>query len=120
LFNSTLFPGRAPQGHVALTVMLGGARQPELAGQPIEYQLHVVQKELASLLDVRGEPVFVRRNHWPRAIPQYQLDHDAHLDVIRAAEQRHAGLHIGGPVRDGIGLPACLSAGQRLARAALK
>ncbi|MBC8012110.1 MAG: FAD-dependent oxidoreductase, partial [Burkholderiales bacterium] len=119
LFNSTLFPGRAPAGHVALTVMLGGARHPELAGQPIEYQLPVVQQELADLLGVRGEPVIVRRTHWPRAIPQYQLDHDAHLDVIRAAEHRHPGLHIGGPVRDGIGLPACLAAGQRLAQAAL-
>lgn len=119
LFNSTLFPGRAPDGHVALTVMLGGARRPELAGQPIEYQLPVVKRELAELLGARCEPVFVRRTHWPRAIPQYQLHHDAHLDVIRAAEQRLPGLHIGGPVRDGIGLPSCLKAGERLARAVL-
>ncbi len=119
LFSSTLFPGRAPEGHVALTVMLGGARRPELAGRPLEYQLPLVQKELASLLGVRGEPVFVRRTHWPHAIPQYQLDHDTHLHVIAAAEHRHRGLHIGGSVRDGIGLPACLTAGRRLARAAL-
>ena len=31
LFNSTLFPGRAPAGQVLLTVFVGGARQPELA-----------------------------------------------------------------------------------------
>ena len=119
LFSSTLFPGRAPEGHVALTVMLGGARRPELAGQPVGYQLPLVQKELATLLGVRSEPVFVRRTHWPRAIPQYQLNHDTHLHVITAAEHRHRGLHIGGPVRDGIGLPACLAAGRRLARAVL-
>ncbi len=119
LFNSTLFPGRAPEGHVALTVMLGGARRPALAALPIEEQLPLVQRELRELLGVRAEPVFVRRTHWPRAIPQYQLDHDAHLEVLRAAEQRHPGLHIGGGVRDGIGLPACLKAGQRLAEAAL-
>ncbi|MCU0792305.1 MAG: protoporphyrinogen oxidase [Opitutaceae bacterium] len=120
LFNSTLFPARAPEGHVALTVMVGGARHRELAGQPIEAQLPVVQRELATLLGVRGDPVFAQRTHWTHAIPQYQLGHDAHLEVLRAAEERHPGLHIGGPLRDGIGLPACLSAGQRLARAALE
>lgn len=117
LFNSTLFPGRAPAGHVGLTVMLGGARHADMARHPIEYQLPIVQRELASLLGVRGEPVFVRRTHWPRAIPQYQLQHDVHLEVIAAAEKRLPGLHIGGSVRDGIGLPACLKAGRRLAMA---
>ena len=29
LFSSTLFPGRAPAGHVALTVFAGGMRQPD-------------------------------------------------------------------------------------------
>jgi protoporphyrinogen oxidase len=119
LFNSTLFPGRAPDGHVALTVIVGGARHGELARRPLDQQLPVVLEELAQILGVRGEPVFMRRSFWPHAIPQYQLNHDAHLEVIAAAEQRHAGLFIGGPVRDGIGMPACLKAGERLAEAAL-
>ena len=119
LFNSTLFPRRAPDGHVALTVMIGGARHGELARQPLEQQLPVVLRELGEILGARGEPVFVRRTLWPRAIPQYQLNHDAHLEVISAAEHRHTGLFIGGPVRDGIGLPACIAAGRRLAREAL-
>jgi oxygen-dependent protoporphyrinogen oxidase len=119
LFNSTLFPARAPEGHVALTVMLGGARHGDLAHHPLDLQLPVVRRELGEILGVSGDPVFVRRTLWPRAIPQYQLNHDAHLQVIAAAEHRHPGLLIGGPVRDGIGLPACLAAGDRLARAAL-
>ncbi|MEO0055866.1 MAG: hypothetical protein RLZZ50_1813 [Verrucomicrobiota bacterium] len=119
LFNSTLFPGRTPESHVAMTVMIGGARHGDLALHPLDYQLPLVQRELAELLGVSADPVFVRRTVWPRAIPQYLLNHDAHLDVIAAAESRHPGLHIGGPVRDGIGLPACLAAGERLARAAL-
>lgn len=119
LFNSTLFSGRAPEGHVALTVMLGGARHGDLARHPLEYQLPIVLGQLAELLGVHGKPVFLHRTVWPRAIPQYQLNHDSHLEVIAAAEHRHPGLFIGGPVRDGIGLPACLAAGERLARAAL-
>ena len=30
LFSSTLFPHRAPDGHVALTIFAGGMRQPEI------------------------------------------------------------------------------------------
>ncbi len=119
LFNSTLFPDRAPVGHVALTVLLGGMRRPELARLPLEAQMPIVQRELAALLGARGNPVFVRRAHWTHAIPQYQIGHDSHRDVMAAAEHRNPGLHIGGPLRDGIGLPACLAAGERLARAAL-
>jgi len=118
LFNSTLFPGRAPVNHVALTVMVGGARHGDLARRPLEQQLPVVLRELDEILGAKGAPVFTRRSFWPRAIPQYQLNHDSHLEVVSAAEQRHEGLFIGGPVRDGIGLPACLAAGERLARAA--
>jgi len=118
LFNSTLFPGRAPAGHVALTVMLGGVRQPDLARHPLEYQLPIAEKALATLLGTRRQPVFVQRSHWPRAIPQYQMTHDTYLEVIAAAEKRLPGLHIGGPVRDGISLPSCLAAGERLAAAA--
>ncbi|MCX6937796.1 MAG: protoporphyrinogen oxidase [Verrucomicrobia bacterium] len=119
LFNSTLFPGRAPAGHIALTVMLGGLRNRELAAHPVEYQLPIIQRELAALLGVKGQPVFMARSHWPRAIPQYQLQHDSHLEVIHSAEKRFTGLHIGGPVCDGIGLPACVAAGERLARTVL-
>jgi oxygen-dependent protoporphyrinogen oxidase len=119
LFNSTLFPGRAPEGHVALTVMLGGARQPRFAAMSLEEQLPVLRRELGTLLGVRSEPVFVRRTVWPQAIPQYQLGHEQHLATLDEVERSHPGLHIGGPLRDGIGLPACIAAGERLARIAI-
>jgi len=115
LFNSTLFPGRAPEGHVALTVMIGGTRQPELARLPLEKLLPLVQAELVRILGVRDQPVFIRRTAWPRAIPQYKLDHDHHLAVLIAAESRNPGLFIGGTVRDGISMPNCLASGAKLA-----
>ena len=115
LFSSTLFPGRAPPDHVALTVMVGGTRRPDVARLPREKLLPLIQTELASLLGVRGDPVFVRSTAWPRAIPQYKLDHDNHLAVLAAAEARHPGLFIGGTVRDGISMTNCLAAGAKLA-----
>lgn len=119
LFSSSLFPGRAPNGHVALTVMAGGARQPELARLPAEKLLAAVDRDLRELLGVNGAPVFQRHNFWPRAIPQYNLGYERFLDEMSACERAHPGFFIGGQARDGIALPACLAAGEKLAFRAL-
>jgi protoporphyrinogen/coproporphyrinogen III oxidase len=118
LFSSTLFPDRAPDGHVALTVLAGGTRQPQLARFSAEKLLAAIQRDLAELLGVRGAPVFQHHTSWPRAIPQYNLGHEVHLETMAAAERAHAGLFIGGQARDGISLSACVVAGENLAKRA--
>jgi oxygen-dependent protoporphyrinogen oxidase len=115
IFSSSLFPDRAPLGHVALTVLVGGALQPELASLPAGELFATVRKDLRDLLGVAGEPVFQRNTFWPRAIPQYHLGYDQHLAKLSACETAYPGLFIGGQVRDGISLPHCLAAGEKLA-----
>ncbi|MBE37024.1 MAG: protoporphyrinogen oxidase [Opitutaceae bacterium] len=115
LFSSSLFAGRAPDGHASLTVMVGGTRQPELTGLDTDELLRRIQPDLSAMLGVEGEPVFRRHQSWPRAIPQYNLGHGRFLDAIAACEEQNQGLFIGGQVRDGIALPACISAGEKLA-----
>ncbi len=115
LFSSSLFVGRAPAGHVALTVIVGGTRQPEIARQSTEKLLTTIAPDLQQLLGVTGPPVFQRHAFWPRAIPQYNLGYETHLETMTNAERTHRGLFIGGQARDGIALPACIAAGERLA-----
>ena len=115
LFSSSLFPGRAPANHVALTVMIGGARQPQLARLASDELLALVQPDLRALLGVTGPPVFLHHTLWPRAIPQYNLGHERHLATILACEKSHPNFFLGGQCRDGISLPACITAGERLA-----
>lgn len=118
LFSSTLFPGRAPEGHVALTVFAGGLRQPETARLETAPLLERVAPDLRQLLGVSGSPVFTHHTFWPRAIPQYNLGHERFVEAILRCENDHRGLFIGGNVRDGISLPDCVRAGARLATAA--
>ncbi len=120
LFSSSLFPGRAPDGHVALTVLAGGIRQPEIARLPLDSLLAEVIPDLRSLLAVTGEPVFLRHNAWSHAIPQYNLGHERFIAAIETCEHTYARLHIGGQVRDGISIPACLQAGLALADRAVR
>jgi oxygen-dependent protoporphyrinogen oxidase len=120
LFSSTLFPGRAPEGHVALTTFVGGMRDPQLARLDEPELLRTVQGELAALLGVQGAPVFTRVQRWPQAIPQYTLDYQRFKDAITAAEASAPGLFIGGNSRDGISMANCIESGRRLAGAVAK
>ena len=119
IFSSTLFPGRAPAGHVALTVMAGGMRRPDLAALPAADLLATVQPDLAALLGVRGAPLFMRHHAWPHAIPQYNLGHERFLTAMDRCEQTHPGLLIASNGRQGISLPDCAAAGLRAAEKAL-
>lgn len=120
LFSSSLFAGRAPEGHVGLTVMMGGVRRPDLGEADESALLRVAQRELEDILGVSGSPVYQRLHQWPRAIPQYNLGYGQYLRAIETCEQTHSGLLIGGHVRDGISLTNCISAGKKLAERAMR
>lgn len=115
LFSSTLFPGRAPAGHVALTTFVGGTRQPDYASLKDRELLAIVRGELAALLGVQGEPVVAHVQRWPRAIPQYGVGYQRFKDACLQAELSAPGLFIGGTCCDGVSLSNCLAAGERLA-----
>lgn len=118
LFSSTLFPGRAPAGHVALTTFVGGSRQPELALADHGALTRLVRAELGALLGARAAPVFVSVRRHPHSIPQYVTGYDRFETACARVEATAPGFFIGGNGRDGVSLSACLASGRRLARAA--
>ncbi|WP_438483125.1 protoporphyrinogen oxidase [Oleiharenicola lentus] len=118
LFSSTLFPGRAPEGHVALTVFAGGANRPEMGRLETAELVERVLPDLRELLGVTGEPAFVHHTFWPRAIPQYNLGHERFVEPLTRCENSHTGLFIGSNAKDGISVPDCLKSGAELARKA--
>ena len=102
LFSSTLFPGRAPAGHVLLTTFVGGARAPALARRDDAAIQSLVERDVTHLLGVSGEPVFSRHVHWPRAIPQYTRGYGAVKTTLDALETEHPGLVFAGNYRQGV------------------
>ncbi len=69
LFSSTLFPDRAPEGHVGLTVFVGGMRQPEHARLATPQPRELVGRDLLEPGRASGEPVPVRHSFRAPAIP---------------------------------------------------
>jgi oxygen-dependent protoporphyrinogen oxidase len=113
-WNSSLFPGRAPEQGVALTTFVGGTRQPQVAMLENDELVDLVRAELRELLGIAGAPQEVRVIRWPRAIPQYGLEHGAITAELEAFEQRHPGIYLTGNFRNGISAPDCVEQSHRL------
>ncbi len=108
LFSSTLFPGRAPRQHIALTAFVGGARQPQLALLAPNELAALAQGEVRELLRARAAPVLVRTRRWRRGLPQPGVDHAARLARIATTESEHAGLFLTGNYFSGVSTAACI------------
>jgi len=109
LFCSTMFPGRALEGHVALAAYLGGARAPALAQAPADELIAETRAEFRGFLGVRGEPVIARVRQWPRGLPQYRLGHGERMATLRGAEQRVPGLFLTGNYFAGVSVASCVT-----------
>ncbi len=120
IWNSSLFPGRAPEGCVLLTSFLGGARQPEYALRPEEEILHLAHEENAAAIGLGAPPVFSRVQRWRRAIPQYNLGHLATVAALEEAEGAHPGFYVCSNYRGGIALGDCLASAKRTAERVLE
>lgn len=115
LFSSSLFPGRAPEDHALLTVMIGGVRHPELADANQDALTAIAMQDLKPLLGITGEPEVVNCVTWAKAIPQYTAEFGAWRDALRRLESDHQGLHFGGNSVDGIAMGSSILSGKRLA-----
>jgi oxygen-dependent protoporphyrinogen oxidase len=111
VFSSTLFPGRAPDGHVTLSVLAGGMRQPEIAELEPAALDALVLNELRELLGVEGTPVFRAHARWPRAIPQYVIGYDRFTATLDAIEAANPALRFAGSYRNGVSLGDTLRSG---------
>ena len=108
VWNSSLFPGRAPESHALLTTFVGGATDPSAAKLSSEELSSLVHRELASLLAIKGAPAFCNVTIWPRALPQYNLGHAERLASLNKNLARFPGLFLTGNYLRGPAIGACV------------
>lgn len=117
IFSSSLFPDRAPEGHVLLTVFVGG-----MTGQKLAYAFdddleRIVMGELREILGLTGTPDYFRIQRWANAIPQYTLGHG---DRIRGIwENLPPGLYLAGNYLEGVSVSKAFSSGLSAAKMTL-
>jgi oxygen-dependent protoporphyrinogen oxidase len=115
VFSSTVFPGRAPEGHVLLTAFVGGVRHPDLANADLSTLTARVLDDLRLLLGVRGEPAFRAFHLWPKAIPQYALSYSRFKEIMDDAERRNPGFALAGSYREGVAVGDVITAAAQAA-----
>ncbi len=115
LFPSSIFPGRAPDGMVLLTVFVGGSQSPERAMHDENTMLKYVLDDLRELLGLEGIPEYKRFSVWPRAIPQYVVGYERFLNLMKRIETDHPGIHFAGHYRDGISVANSILSGLNVA-----
>lgn len=112
IFSSSVFPGRAPEGHVLLTVFVGGTRDPDFVQSDTQTLTARVLDDLRPLLGTRDEPTFRAVQVWPKAIPQYVLGYGRFKDIADQMERSNPGLVLGGTYRDGVSLGEAIGSGE--------
>ena len=107
-FCSTMFEGRAPEGHVSISCYTGGARNPELANIPEADLVNMVTQELSDLLGIKGAPKVVRTRRWAVGLPQYGIGHLARQKTLETTNDRLQGMFITGNFIKGVSVANCM------------
>jgi oxygen-dependent protoporphyrinogen oxidase len=115
IFSSSLFPDRAPAGHVMVTAFVGGTRDPDLVQADPQTLTARVMDDLRSLLGTQGEPTFRAVQVWPKAIPQYVLGYGRFKEIADDIERRNPGLVLAGTYRDGVSLGDAIDSAEQAA-----
>jgi len=115
LFPSSIFPQRAPDSEVLLTVFVGGSMAPEKALMDEADLLENVLGDLRSLLGLSGKPLYQRLSFSRQAIPQYVVGYEKYLNQIVQIERDCLGIHFAGHYRDGISVGNSILSGLAVA-----
>jgi len=118
VWNSSLFPGRAPEGMTVLTSFAGGATNLGIRQMSDTSVLDIITRENAKLLEISGPPVDHAVFRYDRALPQYTLGHSDRIRAIDDALQSIPGLFLTGNYLAGPSIGNCVEHAFRTAESA--
>jgi oxygen-dependent protoporphyrinogen oxidase len=108
VWNSSLFPNRAPQGSVLLTNFIGGATDQQAVSLSAEEISAIVHREIAPILSIRNQPTFSNVQIYERAIPQYNIGHTTRVGNFQRESSSLLNLKLVGNYLRGPALGACI------------
>lgn len=108
VWNSSLFPQRAPAGRVLLTSFVGGATDPQAIDLSAADLAQLVHRELAPLLQIRAPALFSSVHIYRRALPQYNIGHTDRLLALEKLRVHQPGLFLVGNYLRGPAIGNCV------------
>ena len=120
LWDSSIFPGRAPDGKVLLRVMIGGAHDPQAIELEDSTLISVVRQDLATVMSLTAEPTLIRLYRHRPGITQYERGHQDRLDLIGERLSELPGLWVAGSSFFGVSMNACVETAEHQAAEILR
>jgi protoporphyrinogen/coproporphyrinogen III oxidase len=117
VWNSSLFPERAPAGHALLTSFVGGAKDPSAAELSSGDLVALAHREVAPILQIRAAPVLSHVQVYRRALPQYSIGHAERLMALERLRNDLPGLFLVGNYFRGPAIGNCVELGMAMADA---
>jgi len=108
LWDSSIFPGRAPGGKVLMRVMIGGANDPGAVNEEDDSLLSAVRSDLKGTMGLAAEPLLSRIYRWPLGIGQYTVGHQDRLDLMHRRLGDLRNLWMAGSSFYGISMNSCI------------
>jgi oxygen-dependent protoporphyrinogen oxidase len=119
IWSSNVFEGRAPEGSMLMTSMVGGALDHEAHELDEKELVDIVKQDLNRIMDIVAAPYFVEVYRHPRGIPQYELGHLDRVAAIEARAAEHPGLFVCGNSYRGISVNKCVEEAPEIAESVL-
>lgn len=115
LWDSSIFPDRAPPGCKSIRVLLGGQRSPELVNQDEAGLIRTARAGLEKSMGLTQDPdvTFVKR--WDRGIPSYAPGHMTSVQAIFERVDAIPGLYLNCNAYRGIAMNDCARNSRELA-----
>jgi oxygen-dependent protoporphyrinogen oxidase len=120
LWETTIYPNRAPAGKALLRVMIGGARDREAVELDDHSLVQTVRADLERTMGLRIVPEFVHVIRHTRGIPQYTIGHVDRLERIETLLATHPGLFLAGNSYRGVAINSCVTEAPAIAARALE
>jgi oxygen-dependent protoporphyrinogen oxidase len=115
VWNSSLFPGRAPNDSVLLTSFVGGVFDPAASQLPAAELASIVHQELRRVLGISEDPIASNVQSWHQAIPQYDLGHHRRTQILQQKIAALPGLALAGNYLDGPAVGAVVDRARKVA-----
>jgi oxygen-dependent protoporphyrinogen oxidase len=115
VWNSSLFPGRAPDGAVLLTSFVGGMLDKAACQLPATELESIVHQELRRILGISEPPIASNVHVWRQAIPQYDLGHYRRTQILQQKMAALPGVALAGNYLDGPAVGAVVERATRVA-----
>ncbi|HXW07613.1 MAG TPA: protoporphyrinogen oxidase [Vicinamibacterales bacterium] len=117
LWETSIYPHRAPAGKVLVRAMIGGALDPGVLALDDQTIQRIVRTELKATMGLGIEPEFVRIIRHRRGIPQYTVGHLARLQRVDRLLRARPGIFLAGNSYRGVSINSCIAEAGSIAAA---